>query len=228
MLLRYSSDPIFRLSTSTLKMSKISDTISRNFSPTQPVKASESPTKPAISSQQLLEVSNNISLYYAPKPSSTHQNITLLSINPEQLYIYWNLGENNAHLLPPSMNHDNLILRIDAQDNFKGHSKVIFETPIYAIQHQKKVTLPLTNNNAIYSAKIGSNSIKNKFEPIVVSNKLAVLKDNTTAVFSSTEHNHTSTLATSLTTTESRPTSINIQAHYFNSNHSGKGKKSLK
>jgi len=222
MLLRYSSDPIFRPTISTQEMSKISDIINRNFSPTQPVKASENHTQAAISTQQLLEVSNNISLYYAPKQSSTKQNITLLSIDPEQLYIYWNLGENNAHLLHSSMHHDNLILRIDAQDNFKGRSKVIFEMPIYAIQHQKKVTLPLTNTNVIYSAKIGSNCL-NKFKSIVASNKLAILKDNTTAIFSSSEHN-----TTSLTTTEPRPTSINIQAHYFNSNHSGQGKKSLK
>ncbi len=224
MLLRYSSDPIFRPTISTQEMSKISDIISRNFSPTQPVKVSESHTQVAISMQQLLEVSNNISLYYAPKPSSIKQNITLLSISPEQLYIYWNLGGNNAHLLHSSMHHDNLILRIDAQDNFKGRSKVIFEMPIYAIQHQKKVTIPLFHNNVIYSAKIGSSSIKNKFAPIVISNKLAVLKDNATTIFSSAKHTPSSTL----TTTEPRPTPINMQAHYFNSNHSGQGKKSLK
>jgi len=226
MLSKYYSDNNIHPYISKQEMFAISIIISRGFSPVAPIKVAEPAFEPSLSTRNLLAVSQNISLYYAPKPDPSLTDITILSISPRQLYIYWNLGEKNSHFLLPSIHSDQLHLRVYAQDTSQGNSTTIFESPIYDIQHKKKITIPVANNNVVYSAYIGNCAIKNKFNSLAKSNELYILKNNSMPGFSSDEYNK-SNVDEFIEPIKTTSTSISSQSHYASSNHSGQGIKSL-
>jgi len=226
MLSKYSSDNNIYPYISTQEMFEISHIISRDFAPVAPIKASEPILETTLSTQKLLEVSQNISLYYSPKPDPAITDITLLSISPQQLYIYWNLGEKNSNFILPSIHSDKLLLRIYAQDASQGSSTAVFESPIYDIQHKQKIFIPVANNNVVYSVYIGICTIKNKFNSLAKSNELPVLKNNRTSDFNSDKYN-ISDIDEFIEPISKSSTSISSQTHYASSNHSGQGIKSL-
>jgi len=226
MLSKYYSDNNIHPYISTQEMFAISHIISRDFSPVAPIKVPEPVLEKTLSTKKLLEISQNISLYYAPKPDPAITDITLLSINPQQLYIYWNLGEKNSHFLLPSIHSNKLFLKVYAQDASQGNSTEIFESPIYDIQHKKKISISATNNNVVYSAYIGNCTINNKFNSLAKSNELAVLKNNRTPSFDSNEYN-ASNVNNFIEPIKTTSTAIASQTHYASSNHSGQGIKSL-
>lgn len=181
MSLSYPSDDGFQASISTQEMFNVSDEISRDFSPTAPIKLKSNPTKINLSCKELLEASQNISLYYAPKLSSSTKELTLLSIAPQQFYTYWNLGEKHSHLLLSTMHNNELVLRIYAQPEQRKppvNSKSIFECPIHKIQGQQKIRVPSVNRDTMYSATIGKSTSNNEFFSLIISNELHTLKEN--------------------------------------------------
>jgi len=176
----YTSSQVLQSVISAQEMLGISHQISRDFSPTAP--KPENSEKITLSKQDLLEISQNISLYYAPKNASSIQDLTLLAINPQHFYIHWNLGENNSHLLLPAMLNDELVLRIYAQSETKAdqvNSIPIVELLVHNIQQQKKITIPFTDNQTVYSAYIGRCNAEDKFNSLIKSNILHISSGNT-------------------------------------------------
>jgi len=231
MSLRYSSGGSFQTSISSQEMFNISDEINRNYAPIAPIKQKTSPAKVNSPCTNLLEVSQNISLYYAPKLSSSTKELTLLSINPLQFYTYWNLNENHSHLLSTTMYNDELRLRVYAQPE-QGktpvNSKSIFESPIHSIQGQKKISIPNASENMSYSATIGKCTLDDNFISLITSNELHTLLGNAPTCSIKEDKEKSINYCSKdklIDFIGSTYLSNTTQSHYASSNHSGRGKK---
>jgi hypothetical protein len=153
----------------------ISDEISRHYSPIAPIKTPKNTSKTDLSAQELLEVSDNISLYYAPKTTTDITDLTVLAIDPRHIYVYWNIAEDNARPLLQSMNSDELMLRIYSQpehNKLHAQSTPLLEIPVHNIQFQKKIKVPKASEQTVYFAYIGKCPSKNTFISLVKSNEL--------------------------------------------------------
>jgi len=232
MSLRYSSDESFPISVSTQEMFNISDKISRDFSPISLIKPKVNPAKIKLSCKQLLEVSQNISLYYTPKLSSSTKELTLLHINPRQFYTYWNLNENHSHLLLSTMYNNELFLRVYAQpEQGKTHvdSKSIIEFPVHSTQGQQKIYIPSTSSNMLYSATIGKCTSNNDFISLISSNDLHTIKGNNltspTKEIKKKDIDYSQVKLINFTSQNLFSSTTN--SHYPNTNHSGLGKKTI-
>ncbi len=224
----YSSDNTIPPLISIKEMLSISLNISQSFAPTAPIKTNTS--KENLSSSELLKVSQNISQYYSSNILSNIKNLTILAINPHQLYIYWNLGINNSPSLLPSIFNNELMLRIYSQpekDSIHTDSKLVFEEVIHDFQHQKKTSVPIAKSSLIYSAYIGNPISDKGFTPIMKSNELHLLKGNESPSFFPDEPIHLTNInfINPMKTSSSTPT--NTPSSYASSNRSGRGKKSL-
>lgn len=126
-----------------------------------------------LSRQELLEVSQNISRYYAPKVSLNSQKLVLLAIDPTHLYAYWNLIENKPDTLSQGLSNDEWVLRVynPQQNNSKKPNKEpIAEIKISALQSGREIKLPIPDKEKAYSAIIGRVVEKNGFYPLLESN----------------------------------------------------------
>ena len=132
---------------------------------------------PALSRQELLEVSQNISLYFAPRISSNNKKLVLLSIDPQHLYAYWNFDDDESQNKTPSSSNtsDNKMLRIYSQE-VRGDvvkSKPLVEFKIQGSQAKQLISLPIINRKETYFAKIGELNSSKNFIPLIISNNTA-------------------------------------------------------
>lgn len=222
----YSSGNTIVLNIPTKEMLRISLDISRAFAPTAPIKATNTSNQ-SITSSELLKVSQNISQYYSPKTISNTKKLTMLAVNPQQLYIYWNLGINNSPSLLPSISNNELMLRIYSQsekDNRYMDSELIFEKVIHTFQHQQKISIPVAKGPLVYSAYIGNSIADKDFTSVIKSNELHILKGDEPFLH---PLNESSPITNNSHLISSSPASTNTLSSYANSNRSGQGKKSL-
>lgn len=219
MLLSYPSRNTAQASIPAEELLRVSHDISQNFSPKKALPKVEPLLKDSLTSNALLKVSQDIALYYAPQNSSPTENLTIIPINSEQLYLYWDLGVNNSHALLPSIFDSNLLLRVYSKPVNNQHAppSLLFETPIQNIQQQKQVDLPLAGDHAVYFANIGVMTNTNNFDSIIKSNTTSMVQSKNSPIHSSNEEGLNSQLKSS--TTLSR-----IASYYANSHCSGQGK----
>lgn len=218
----HSSDNESQALISAKEMIKISNEISRKYSPAIPSpakvvtnQATINTVKSDLPTQNLRQVSDNISLYYAPKLTSTTKKLTLLSIDPQHIYIYWNLGTNRTTPLLQTMHNDGLVLKIHSLTN-QGQIKnnLIYELPVHSFQYQEKIKIPVTCNQIMYSASIGKYSKNRDFVSLVRSNDLHIYKGEILSTTPSVNKN-TSKLI------DNHSFFDNTQAHFASNNHSG-------
>lgn len=225
----YSIGKLLPANISAKEMLRISHDISRDFTPSKPIKKPNDNSNKGLTSRELLKISQNISQYYSPKTSSNIKNLKLLSISPRQLYVYWNLGINNSPSLLPSIFNDELLLQIYSypiENKTQKPPELIYEKPIHDFQHQKKITIPVTKNHLVYSAYISNQTAKQKSSPILKSNRLHILNGNETPSSFSDEYIHTSD-NNFIESMENLTSPNYIQPNYASSQRSGQGKKSL-
>jgi len=164
-------------SISSTELFKISDEISRKFSPVPADKLDSKTNTPRPSTSELLEVSQKINLYYAPKAVSADKCLTLLSVDPRHIYVYWNLNNDNPNALLHTMNSNELVLRVYSQPEL-NNSPIkpipLLELPVHDFQHQQKIPVPIASQATLYSASIGKPTAENKFLPVIKSNELHV------------------------------------------------------
>jgi len=227
--LRLSSGKNFNPRISASEMIKISHKISRDFSPVEPIKVDTSNIKLTLPSQELLRVSQNINLYYAPKIVSVINKLTLLAVDPRHLYIYWNLANSQAKSLLQPMYNNDVVLRIYSepkQDKINIKPKPFIEIPIHTFQSQRKISIPKTSKHTTYSADIGNNSENNNFTSLVESNDLHVYKESKLFTPPTSHHDNDVDIQDS----EFHPVdpilfSTPVKSHYASTNHSGLGHK---
>lgn len=176
-----------------------------------------------LSRQELLEVSQNISLYFAPRISNIRK-LVLLPIDPEHLYAYWNLGDVQNEALSLSKTSNDKVLRIYSQD-VRGDvvkSKPVVDFNVQKSQTKQVISLPLINRRETYFAKIGELNPTEGF--------VALINSNTTPCFRGKKElidigldEHVLKVTNSLgNMTEKQPKSK--KSHHMHTNHSGKGR----
>lgn len=157
--------------------------MSRKARSEQPIKEPKPIKK--LSRKDLLEVSQNISQYYAPKVSLSTQKLVLLPIDPNHVYAYWNLIENQPDTISPHLNNDGAksqwTLKVFSHHKNRQArltKKPVTEISINELQAGRKIQLPMANKETIYSAQIGRETEEMYFTPLIRSNNTSPLYGN--------------------------------------------------
>ena len=181
MKLRHSSVNIYQTLLSRKELLGISNEISKRFTPVKPIKVPELGNDIKFSSKELLEVSQNISLYYAPSISPNTKRLVLLPIDPHHLYAYWSLGDNETNRISQTLIDSELALRVYSK-SVEGlgviKEKPVIEIAVHEVQARKRIKLPVAALNAatVYSASIGEYIPENGFVPLLESNNTHVFQ----------------------------------------------------
>lgn len=157
-------------------MYAINDEIFGDFSFIVPVKPS---TDIKLSSKELLEVSQNISRYYAPKISHTADKLIVLPVDPQHVFVYWNLGDELANFIANRKPGNELNLRIYSQPEQNQKiikTKVLHDFTIYHSRSSKTIKLATTSTAMNYSASIGTKGQKKGFIPLLACNNIPAFK----------------------------------------------------
>ena len=175
----------FQALLSRKELFEISGEISKRFAPVKPLNITELLDKSIPTQQELFEVSQNISRYYAPKISSNSQKLVVLSIDPQHLYVYWSLDENQDYTLSRSILNKEMVLRVYSQ--LKGKQRPTSANPLVEIaindfHSRQKIYLPAHEKPTVYSASIGQTIAGDGFVSLIDSN-------NTHAVQGTEEQN---------------------------------------
>lgn len=235
----------FQTPLSRIELFEISNEISKRFTPVKPVKMPELGNDIKLSNKELLEVSQNINLYYAPSISSSTKRLVLLPIDPQHLYAYWSLGDNQTNKISQTLIQGQLTLRIYSKsDGNQDAVKVrpVIEIAIHEVQARQRIRLPAAASNGavVYSASIGEYVPENGF--------VSLLESNNTHAFQGIEGDNDSRDkgdysldSSNVEYKETRDSSINqagsinkatlydkplsVKSHYAGSNRSGRRKK---
>ncbi|MGR8941060.1 MAG: DUF4912 domain-containing protein [Gammaproteobacteria bacterium] len=173
------------------EMLKISEEISRQFSPdqgalaaVQPVPAASGLPEAALSSasrygdfsyRDLQAIGRDISQRFAPKAGSAAPEILLLPVDPHHLYAYWDVGRSLVPAAAGNYAHKPLTLRIywrpDAGEG-DTRSHVWFDVPAEPSSNRTKVRLPI--DDTYYSADLGRLKPDHSLEILAHSNLIHV------------------------------------------------------
>jgi len=190
----------------------ISQQISQQFSPEILTKRCVTTRHQEMSSQQLREVSQQISTYYTVKLDLNTTRLLLLPVTPNSLYIYWNLADNQANLARQQRLGRQWMLKIFAQSTMnvgKIVEQSIIEIPINQTQSRQQITLPTTQKNSLYSASLGILDAEHLFSPLL-----------TTASFYGY---YTQIPPSEPSVSSSKPVDTIASLHYAATNHSARG-----
>ena len=221
MSLRHSSENKFKNQLSSKELLAISKEISLLFSPYIPAEIPCLNTELALPAQQLLDVSESISLYYSPKIFSSTNKLVILPIDPQHIYVYWDLVDNQDTALSQSIVENEISLRVYAQSGENDYSSSkegpVVEIPIHAVQAQERIKLPLLDGVNSYSASVGRSTKKVDFVPFL----------NTKSSHEIPAHSAQYKCDESVILNE-QPLFVNtspVKPHYPYTNHSAIGKK---
>lgn len=215
----------------------ISKNINNAFAPVKPIAIVKNEKDSPLSRQQLLEVNQNISLYYPPRILSNTHKLALLSIDPVHFYVYWNLANHHQYRDDHDYQDNDLKLRVFSQCKNKHSNKkakLVFETTVCAMQSKRKITLHETKQGAVYSASIGRDLPENGFVAFVNSNQLYHFYqadksndgiDNTHDFLSLEEDFAKDSICVTSGNTSFKHKNLVIKTHYAGANCSGQGKK---
>lgn len=220
----------FQASLSRKELFEISGEISKRYAPVKSIKTTELLDDSIPTQQQLLEISQNISRYFAPRISSNSQRLVVLSIDPQHLYVYWSLDENQRYRLLQSKFNKDMVLRVYSQSTGQRvpvHAKPLVDTVIDNFHSRKKIFIPAPESPTVYSASIGQTISGDGFVSLIdsktthavqgtVEQNNYIKKQDNAVDYRNTEFIDVAFLYDS-------PASV--KSHYASTNNSGKGKR---
>jgi hypothetical protein len=219
----------FKASLTSKELFEISGEISERYAPVKSVKTTEFFDSSVSTQQALLEVSQNISRYFAPRISSNSQRLVVLSIDPQHLYVCWTLDENQNYILLQSKFNKEMTLRVYSQLKGKPAStlaKPLVEIAIDDFHSRQRIFIPTPDKPTVYSASIGQTVEGEGFVSLLDSN-------NTHAVEGIVEQNNIINQDKAVDCKKAgfkdisvlydRPASV--KSHYASTNNSAKGKR---
>lgn len=173
MILRYLSETDLKTGFLKQNMFEISKTIKKSR-PADLFKKIKQDTPLGLTSQEMLKVSQNISLYFSPRIEPSKPNLTLLPVDPQHLYAYWVLDGQSSNKLAYSLLKDQLVLRVYSRSSAEGEieKNLSVEKTIHDFQSQKLIKLPGSGQVIDYSASIGKLNSKKAFDPLIKSNTM--------------------------------------------------------
>lgn len=127
-----------------------------------------------LSRKELLEISQNISLYYAPKISSNEKKLVLLSVDPEHLHVYWDLAEEQKKVFSSAELNKDLSLQIYSQENRRGRvkTKQIADYKVNRSLLKQTINIPSSKTSKTYFATIAESNLEQNFSSVVTSNRI--------------------------------------------------------
>lgn len=156
------------------EMLEISQEINREFAPSSSLKKQEPTCQHKLSPKELLDISEQISQDFAPKASNNPQEIVILPVDPDHLYVYWNLGDNKLNGTKITASGTRLTLSIYPEPkNIKDitQTKSLLDVGINSAQAQQKIALPLRSpHETAYKATIGQYYLDNSLASFTSSN----------------------------------------------------------
>lgn len=190
------------------------------------ISAKNSPTEECLklSRAELREVSENISLYYAPKRPLSSRKLVLLPVDPEHIYLYWNLVDFQNGESFQDMRDQELKLSIysHSKDNPKTVKKIV-ETTVQGVQSSHQITLPIEQSSGSYSATLSQYLPEKESVELVKSNLVSTSYGSKQT---SEENNGSHTLLNFLEGTNNLAENvISGKSHYASSNNSGQRNK---
>ena len=221
---------IFQASLSMKELFEISGEISKGYAPVKPAKPVKIHNDSVPTQQELLEVSQNISRYFAPSISTNSQRLVVLPIDPQHLYIYWSLDENQDFKLSQRMINNGMVLRVYSQLKEKrapAPVKPLVEIAIDDFHSRQKIYLPAPETHTVYSASIGQTTADDSFVSLIDSNTTHV--DQAIVEESRQIKNQDNVVdyknAGFMDAGVSNDSPGSVRVHYASTNNSGKGKR---
>jgi hypothetical protein len=156
---------------SNKELLQISKKISQEFAPKKPLTSADNSISMPVPQQQLLDVSLNISLYYAPRILSNSNTLALLPIDSEHFYVYWNLADYHQFNHTALKHNEDLKLRVFSQ--CKGNKpQLVFDTTVSSQQTQQRIGFQKIEKGAIYTASLGRLLSEHNFIALINSNEI--------------------------------------------------------
>jgi hypothetical protein len=149
-------------------MFAISEEINSRYAPVFSAKPIFNARIVALSPNELLEISQEISRQFEYKLKSSSSKLVLLPIDPKHLYVSWTLTENKTSTSP--MHHaqdsEQLILRVRSDQNESIPAETEqnwYDIPLEAKQHRQQITIPYGQQANAFEAAIGTIDKHNQF-----------------------------------------------------------------
>jgi hypothetical protein len=164
-------NPQIRLSQE--EMLEISQEINREFAPGFSDEIANPAYQYKLSPKEMFEISEEIRLNYAPRASDNTPELVLLPVDPDHLYVYWNLGDDKLNSAKKNASENQLALRIYAEPNKSTditETKPCFDFAIDSAKAQQKIFLPRRTPETSYYATIGKRYQDSSLTPLANSN----------------------------------------------------------
>ena len=121
----------------------------------------------------MFEISEEIRQDFAPKASNNPQEVVLLPVDPDHIYVYWNLGDDQPNTAQKIEYGNPLTLRIYPESDKNADitiTKPWFDVAIAGSQAQQRVPIPSWAHETAYRATIGKRDPDNNLVPLATSN----------------------------------------------------------
>jgi hypothetical protein len=149
----------------------LSNKISPN--PSFPKRGTERLPQHRLSPKELFEISEEIRQDFAPKASSNTQELVLLPVDPDHLYVYWSLGDDKLNTTSGNDSKNQLTLKIYSSPNKNTDTtktKSWFDLVIDSARAQQSMLLPKWAHETAYCATIDKRYSNNNLAPFAYSN----------------------------------------------------------
>ena len=166
-------EPASEYKLSPEEMLEISQEINQEFAPDFSIKRPEPASQHALSPKEMLAISEEIRQDFAPKASNNPQEVVLLPVDPDHIYVYWNLGDGQPNTALKMDYGNQLTLRIFPESGKSGDltlTKPWFDVAIAGSQAQQRVPIPTWAHETAYRATIGKRDPYSHFAPLATSN----------------------------------------------------------
>jgi hypothetical protein len=164
-------NPQIRLSSEEIL--EISQEINREFTPVFSTKMVSPTHQQAFSLKEMLEISEEISRDFAPIASNNTQELVLLPVDPDHLYVYWNPAQDKLNDIQKIASGHQLTLRIYTESGTNTNTnkpKPYFDVAINDTQVQQNIVIPVRTHDTAYFATIGNRHHDNNLTPFARSN----------------------------------------------------------
>jgi hypothetical protein len=174
-----------KINLSAKQVLEISLEITRDFTPCFSSPVPELVGYNRLTPRELLDIGEEICRDFAPKASDNIPELMLLPVDPEHVYVYWNLGKITEASVPDKA----LTLRIYSQpDAQAADAKIthLFDVALDKSGNSQHVYLP-NPDDVLYSAIIGNYRTDDDFIAIAHSNSIHIPHGS---VFWHQDYNH--------------------------------------
>ncbi len=165
------SDVSASKSLSAKELFVISQEISRKFSPVVSVKSSGHARRIALTPKELRDISEEITRKYVPTLKSKTSNVVVLPIDPENLYVSWNLGQAETTSTVKDESKDVVLRVYPKPEELSGASttEAWFDVDLDQTKTRQKVSVPLGYHASAYTAAIGLRDQDNQLTTLAAS-----------------------------------------------------------